>query len=199
MAEEQSSGKSFFHTLPGIITAIAGLITAVGGFLLILNKTGCIGSKAEKTEQHVNIDDTGKSKDNEADEKPLKKSSPTSNGNVSYAPDSIKHTTRQLVYKISEVNAEILPNDEVVLNVKLKCINNSDYEYHFYANYLGAKVGDDNYGPDIYSPSGNYQSIPPRSFKNIEYNFRLPRFTKNFNFDIYDVDKLIGTSAFVVE
>ena len=38
MPEQES--KSFWTTLPGLITAIAGLITAIGGFLLILNQIG---------------------------------------------------------------------------------------------------------------------------------------------------------------
>ena len=39
MAEEQ---KGFWHTLPGIITAVAGLLGAIGGLLTILNQAGFI-------------------------------------------------------------------------------------------------------------------------------------------------------------
>ncbi len=39
--------KSFWTTLPGIITAIATLVTAVGGFLVVLNQVGFFGSKPE--------------------------------------------------------------------------------------------------------------------------------------------------------
>lgn len=200
MAEEQSTGKSFFHTLPGIITAIAGLITAVGGFILILNKTGCLSSKTEKTEQNVVVDKAKDSNNNNStSERRQETNTVVSDGNVSYSPSTIKHITRNLVYKIGEASAQTLPAGEIILNVKIKCTNNSDYEYHFYANYLGAKIGDDNYGPDIYSPSGNYQSVPPRSFINLEYNFKLPRFTNKFTLDVYDLDDLIGSSAFTLK
>ncbi len=37
--------KSFWSTIPGIITAIATLITAIGGFLVVLNQIGVFGSK----------------------------------------------------------------------------------------------------------------------------------------------------------
>jgi hypothetical protein len=37
--------KSFWSTVPGIITAIATLITAIGGFLVVLNQIGVFGSK----------------------------------------------------------------------------------------------------------------------------------------------------------
>lgn len=38
MAEES---KSWWQTLPGILTAVAGVITAVTGFLLAMNQSGC--------------------------------------------------------------------------------------------------------------------------------------------------------------
>lgn len=40
-----SEQKSFFSTLPGIITAIAGLVTAVAGLILALSQSGLIGSR----------------------------------------------------------------------------------------------------------------------------------------------------------
>ena len=39
-----SEQKSFFSTLPGIITAIAGLVTAVAGLIYALSQSGLIGS-----------------------------------------------------------------------------------------------------------------------------------------------------------
>ena len=37
------TGKSFWQTVPGIITAVAGLVTAVGGLLGILFQNGVLG------------------------------------------------------------------------------------------------------------------------------------------------------------
>lgn len=42
MDSENSKSKSWWTTLPGIITAIAALITATGGLIVILNSTGCL-------------------------------------------------------------------------------------------------------------------------------------------------------------
>lgn len=39
--------KSFWSTIPGIITAIATLVTAIGGFLVVLNQIGVFGTKQE--------------------------------------------------------------------------------------------------------------------------------------------------------
>lgn len=45
--------KSFWATLPGIITGIAGLITAIGGLLLILYQIGAIGPAKETVVPNV--------------------------------------------------------------------------------------------------------------------------------------------------
>lgn len=50
MAEET---KSWWQTLPGILTAVAGLITAVTGFLLAMNQSGCFGKETKATEVHA--------------------------------------------------------------------------------------------------------------------------------------------------
>lgn len=39
--------KSFWSTIPGIITAIATLITAIGGFLVVLNQIGVFGPQSD--------------------------------------------------------------------------------------------------------------------------------------------------------
>ena len=40
-----SESKSFFTTLPGILSGLAALITAVGGLLFALHETGVLGTK----------------------------------------------------------------------------------------------------------------------------------------------------------
>lgn len=48
-----SEQKSFWQTVPGILTAIAGLITAIVSLITILHSTGLIGEKNEKPKQEV--------------------------------------------------------------------------------------------------------------------------------------------------
>ena len=194
MAEEQSTGKNFFSTLPGIITAVAGLITAVGGFILILNKTGCIGMKTENTDQYAAPVDAV----NEKDGANTGTDSSSSKKKVVYTPVEIKHLTRYLVYKIEDANIQVLPGGEKLLNLKLKCTNNSNYEYHFYANYIRAKIGEDSYPVDPYSPSGDYQSIPANGFKVLEYNIKLPATVQRFPLLFYEETKEIGSSEFTL-
>ena len=189
MAEEQSTGKNFFTTLPGIVTAIAGLITAVGGFLLVLKQTGCFTSGKENSEQHISANETVENKE-----------AKDSSGKVSYityVPITIKHTTRYLVYKIEKANVETLPDKEIILSLKIKCVNESDYEYHFYSKFIRVKIGEDSYASDPYSKSGGYQSVPANSFKELEYNFKLPG-TKSFRLVFYDENTEIGSSAFTL-
>ena len=203
MAEKEqpseSSAKHFFSTLPGIITAIAGLITAIGGFLLILNKTGCMTPKntAETAiEKQVEEDDQAK----ETDETNSEKTETNSGLNgVSYSPSQINLLIKNVVFKITSAKVQQLPNKEIFLTVKIKCDNNSKYEYHFYANILRIKINDEKYASEPSSPSGGYESVPANSFKNLEYNYRLPGATKNFNLTVYDEKEEMGSSAFTVK
>ena len=191
----QSPGKNFFSTLPGIITALAGLITAIGGFLLVLNKSGCMNSKnisQNKTEQNDTI--TVNNKNENSQDSDL-----NTTGNIFYSPTEIKHITRQLVYKIKGVNIETLPGKEIVVSLKVKCINDSKYEYNFYSNYLRIMIGEDKYSSDPYSASGGYQSVDADSFKELEYNFKLPAGTKKFNLVFYDENTEIGLSYFTIK
>lgn len=190
MAEEQSSAKSFFTTLPGIITAIAGLITAIGGFLLVLRQTGCFNSNELTTKQATHtVDTTAKNEVNDSSGK---------GSDITYTPEIIKLTTRYLLYKIEKASIETLPSKETVLALKIKCINESDYEYHFYSKYIRVKIDEDKYAPEPYSRSGDYQSIPLQSFKVLEYNFKLPANTKSFHLVFYDENTEIGSSVFTL-
>ena len=47
------TGKSFWHTAAGVITAVAALITAVGGLLAILVQNGVIGGGRDRETQVV--------------------------------------------------------------------------------------------------------------------------------------------------
>ena len=40
MAEENDSKRSFWTTLPGILTGLAALVTAIGGLVVALNSSG---------------------------------------------------------------------------------------------------------------------------------------------------------------
>ena len=48
-----SEQKSFFSTLPGILTGIAGVITAIVGLIYALSSIGVIGSRENKESQPV--------------------------------------------------------------------------------------------------------------------------------------------------
>lgn len=67
MPDEQ---KSFWTTVPGIITATATLITAIGGFVVILNQIGVIGTKSESPKKMAEMSQSeGNTKQQELEEK----------------------------------------------------------------------------------------------------------------------------------
>lgn len=49
MDEPVAPARSWWATLPGILTALAAIITAVGGLLAVLGQQGVLGSKASST------------------------------------------------------------------------------------------------------------------------------------------------------
>lgn len=191
----QSTGKNFFSTLPGIITGLAALITAVGGFILILSKTGCLNtnnlSKKDIEQNDTLVNQNKETKDTIVNNNWQSK--------VSYSPAEIKHATRYITYKIKEANSETLPDRGIVLHLKIKCVNDSKYEYNFYSSYIRVMMGEDKYASDPYSPSGNYQAVDANSFKDLEYNFKLPAGAQKFNLVFYDEKDEIGSFSFTIK
>ena len=59
---ENSNGHSWWHTLPGVITAVTGLLTAVSGLLLALNQAGIFEDKEPSVVQQQATPANGKGK-----------------------------------------------------------------------------------------------------------------------------------------
>ena len=47
MREDEKAKGSWWHTLPGTLTALSGVVTAVAGLLVALNQTGVFSFKLE--------------------------------------------------------------------------------------------------------------------------------------------------------
>ena len=60
MNEGDTSARSWWQTLPGILTAIAGLITAVAGLLVALHQIGLLGNKEKSAQSPPAYNDTAK-------------------------------------------------------------------------------------------------------------------------------------------
>ena len=194
-ARRSINRESIFYYTPGNYYCYRCINNSYGRLSPRLKQNSCICTKTEKIEQHVRVDDTT-GVDN--DDRVVKDSS-FRPGKISYAPGTIKHLTRYIVYTITEAGAETFPNGEVVLNVKLKCTNNSVYEYSFLFKKYRRRINYENYGPEHYSPSRNYVAVPARGFKKLEYNFKLPRGIKNFDLAFSDLNNEIGSSAYVLK
>jgi len=61
---ENSNGRNWWHTLPGVITAVTGLLTAVSGLLLALNQAGIFEDKEPSVVQGQATPANGKGKPN---------------------------------------------------------------------------------------------------------------------------------------
>ncbi len=62
--------KSFWTTVPGIITATATLITAIGGFVVVLNQIGVFGTKSDSPKKLAELSQAeGNTKQQELEDK----------------------------------------------------------------------------------------------------------------------------------
>ena len=59
MADEDRTGKNWWGTMPGVLTALAGIITAVGGLVAILAQTGLLGGRGDGPKAAVAAPATG--------------------------------------------------------------------------------------------------------------------------------------------
>jgi hypothetical protein len=183
--------KAFFQTIPGILTGFAGLITAIGGFIIVLNKVGCMEISSSDKHQSadsksaatppVNID-TPVLK-NSASEKPLGVNN--QKASITFSPAEVKNFKSKLIFKIKEATIQSSGQD-LIFNIKIKCLNEDNTAYYFYPNYIRVKNGEDKYPPDASSESIERQQVNSQSFTNLEYNFKLPGDIREFQLLLFD-------------
>ena len=199
MSEPKDSPSSvgFFQTLPGIITGLAALITAIGGFLIILSKTGCLHSGSVSHQTAVSQDTTILSGMNSKTKKNTEsKSSPmSSDGKISLSVPEIKNIQKNVVYKIEAAVYHALPNNQNLVSIKIKCINNSGTASIFYLDYIRLKIGEDKYKPDDSSPTSSREITQSNTFTPMNYYFKIPANEKQFTLIIYDGTDEIGSAV----
>lgn len=202
----KSSPKNFFQTLPGIITGIAAIITALGGFILALNQTGCFGTRniekvAASQVSTSKLDRSSSTPDNlsgvtdkPATDNTMANGSP--NSEVTWSKDPINFLSQQVILSLKDVTIQSLPNNEVFLQLTIKCINESNSIFNWGPTGLRVKAGEDKYSPDDSSPS-SMASVYPHSFKLFTFNYKLSTTVKDYTILFYDLyeGKEIGTAA----
>jgi hypothetical protein len=193
--ETPQPSKGFFHTLPGIITGIAALITAIGGLVITLNQTGCFGTRATGEDGVAgNVEKTSnlQATNNTANEKEEKRSAnsqsaaTTGQSKVTFSTATANYSPKQIAFTIKDAQVESLPGGQVLLKVKIKCVNESAAGFNFGTNTIRARVNDDKFVPEDSSPSRYLETVDRQSFKTLEFYFKLPAEAKKVDLLLYD-------------
>ncbi|MEZ4887253.1 MAG: hypothetical protein R3E32_21150 [Chitinophagales bacterium] len=146
MAED--SNKSFFQTLPGIMTATATLITAAVGLITVLHQVGLIGDKnKEKAEteqvEPVGQNLTGSSQTADVEEMVRKVLKEESAGNNS-DPKKVEATVREIVKDVKKEKGKSTPSKQNIEKMVRDAVDDfEEDEYHGepYDDYGGSYGG----------------------------------------------------------
>lgn len=139
----EPAGRSWWQTMPGLLTAVAGLITAVTGLIVALHQlgvgTGGGGSSAAPTvaaRQQPSGDTTPATSDGGGTEQPAAE-------NAAYTvrfPAGTKATVNGNVYRILAARPERSNPGEVSLHLRVRLTNNGDYDANFWNGSFRMRV-----------------------------------------------------------
>lgn len=200
METQQPEQKSFWSTLPGIITGIAGVITAVTGLIIALNQMGFLGKGAAEKNAEMNVP-TETFKSNEvqkvtsvAESKPVP---PTrSKLEAKFSMTSIK-MNKELQYQILESVVEPKDPQNSILTIKIRCLFDGPYGYNFWSASFKLSIDD---LPT--APLGYYdlnELVASHTAKDGTVAFEIPNNAKSLKLLIYDGDNKVEIPVSLIE
>lgn len=130
-----NSNKSFFQTLPGVMTATATLITAVVGLITVLNQIGVIGDKKKEkqtTEQVAQkLTDDSNSNSNSADVEEMVRKILKEEGNKKGSDSkNVEATVRDIVKEVKKEKGKSTPSKQNIEKMVRDAVD--DYEEDVY-------------------------------------------------------------------
>lgn len=127
--------KSWWHTAPGMLTAVAAIITAVTGLLVALNQAGFIGGRAAMRDAVVEPRSTTNGEPGEASSPNGGASTPEASrdapGPVRF-PEGTSIRSGDLTYTILEGSVEPYAPGSVLLELRVRLANNQPYPANFW-------------------------------------------------------------------
>ncbi len=192
MAED--SNKSFFQTLPGMMTATATLITAMVGLITVLNQVGLIGDKNKDKPKTEQIADDSNSENvnvaNTADlEKIIKKVMAEEKATKGKSEQDIEATVKKIVKDVKKEETSKKTSNETIEKITKAYLSNNkkfdsdedvyhgepddDYGGSYGSNNTGSMVNvsgtwtDSNTGASyVFNQNGNSIAFQEHSINN---------------------------------
>jgi hypothetical protein len=176
--------KSFWTTLPGIITGFAGIVTAITGLIVALNGAGLFSKPAAANKVST---ETKPGALNEADSlisKPTAPQKPVEKLKPVFSMTQIKIEDHE--YKIISSSLEAITPESSSLKIKIKYKNNSNYSPATFWNE-GFRLAIDG---ALTAPSGDLSELVERHAELVgTVTFEVPNNTSSLVFHILDVGK----------
>ncbi|MDP9078668.1 MAG: hypothetical protein M3O71_14650 [Bacteroidota bacterium] len=176
--------KSFWTTVPGIITGLAAIVTAITGLIVALNGAGLFSKSAAankpptETKQEVKKDADSLTGKKEEQQKPVEKLTPV------FSMTEVK--IEDHVYKILGSSLEAITPESNSLKIKIKYKNNSNYSPATFWNE-GFRLAIDG---SLTAPSGDLSELVERHAELAgTVTFEVPNNAKDLALHILDVGK----------
>ena len=167
-----SENESWWQTLPGIVTAIAGAITAVGGLLLTLNQIGWIGGSSDGASQPVDQPAAiAASAGGSAASPPSRYTAEFTAGTEA----TVRSHRADGVYKVLGSQIEDRNTGTLVLRINVRLTNGGQSDISFSTDYLRLVVDDVERAPTNFVN----QIVDRKSAKEAVFDFELPATASN--------------------
>ena len=127
--DQDSQGKGWWQTLPGMLTAGAGIITAITGLLLALNQTGMFHrSPAAQTEQ------TSSPAQQASSPAASTAAIAPANSRPLLLPQMTQVHSDENVYQLLSARIDPYSPDKVTLHLTVRMANNGKYPTNFWVS-----------------------------------------------------------------
>lgn len=189
METNNTDPKSFWHTLPGIITASAGAITAITGLVIALSNLG-ISPKGNGNSDDENLNSQGvveiAETQTDAATRLEKKEPGAKLRSIEFSADEIR-VSNELRYEILDSVVEPMSPGRSLMRIKIRCFNDRDYPFNFWTASFRLAVDDIPTAPinDL------NELVDGRAAKDGYVEFEFPDEAKSLLFLIYDGDRKI--------
>jgi len=189
MPEEE---KSFWKTVPGIITGIAALITAITGLLIAAGQLGFF--KEKTSEQQISIAKPAENASPAKENLSPVKNTKTENYEARFAMEKIKADDYD--YTILGSTIEAIDPENRELKIKLRLMNNSNYsQANFWDNAFRLSVD----GVPASPTSNLNELVEQHAAKENFVTFNVPNGAKDLIFIIMSQGKPINIPVDLVK
>lgn len=176
--------KSFWTTLPGIITGIAGILTAITGLIVALNGAGLFSKPAAANKVSTETKPGVKNGTDSLTSKPTDLQKPVENLKPVFSMTQIKIEDHE--YKIIGSSLEAITPESNSLKIKIKYKNNSNYSPATFWNE-GFRLAVDG---ALTPPVGDLNELVERHAELVgTVTFEVPNNVKELTFHILDIGK----------